>query len=100
MEESSETFFNFKKNLKKLGKDLSKALLSKGLLDFSQVINLDELYLYLGFPKYKNGIAFMSNIQGLTKVVSIFINYNFLFIILEKSNIYIKFDFIILRKTI
>jgi len=90
LEESFKYFFYLKKSLKENGKELSKALLSKGLLSFSQVINLDEFSIYLGVPKYKNGIALMFNIQGLTKFVSIFINYTFLFIILEKSNLYIK----------
>ena len=90
LDESFESFYKMQSDLKKMGKEISKALLSKGLLQFSQVINLDEFHIYLGVPKYKNGIAFMCNIQGLTKFVSIFINYSFLLIILEKSNLYIK----------
>ena len=85
LENTFEKFFYLKNTLKEIGKELSKTLLSKGLLRFSQVINLDQFSIYLGFPKYKNGIALMFNIQGLTKFVSIFINYKFIFIILEKS---------------
>ena len=72
-EESFEKFFYMKNDLKKMGKELSKNLLSKGLLRFSQVINLDDFSLYLGVPKFKNGIALIFNVRGLTKFVSIFI---------------------------
>ena len=89
MENRFEKLFYLKNDLKDFGKELSKTLLSQGLLRFSQVINLDQFSIYLGFPKYKNGIALIFNIQGLTRFVSIFINYIFLFIILEKSK-YIK----------
>ena len=85
LEKRLEKLFYLKNDLKAFGKELSKTLLSQGLLRFSQVINLDQFSIFLGFPKYKNGIALIFNIQGLTRFVSTFINYIFLFIILEKS---------------
>ena len=87
MDDIFKQYFYLKSTLMEFGKKLSKALLSKGLFRFSQIINLDDFSIYLGVPKYKNGIALKFSIQGLTKFVSIFINYKFLFIILEKSNI-------------
>ena len=99
--EKSEKFIYLENYLKEMGKKLSKELLSQGLLKFSQVINLDQFYIYLGFPKYKNGIALMFNILGLTKFVSIFINLLILILIifiLEKSNIYVKTLFHYIKK--
>ena len=84
--EKSEKFVYLENYLKEMGRKLSKALLSQGLLKFSQVINLDQFNIYIGVPKYKNGIALMFNIQGLTRFVSILINY--IFFLYWKSQIY------------
>ena len=99
LENTFEQFFYLKNALKEIGKEISKTLLSKGLLRFSQVINLDQFSIYLGFPKYKNGIALMFNIQGLTKFVSIFINYKFIFYYIGKVKIYIKNLFYNIKKS-
>ena len=93
IEEKFEELFYLKNKLKEIGKEISKGLLSKGLLRFSQVIILEEFAFFLGFPRYKNGITLKFYVQGLTKFVSIFYIYIFLFIILEKS-IFLKVYFI------
>ena len=93
IEEKFEELFYMKNKLKEIGKEISKGLLSKGLLRFSQVIILEEFAFFLGFPRYKNGITLKFYVQGLTKFVSIFYIYIFLFILLEKS-IFLKVYFI------
>ena len=64
-------FKNIKEKLKKDGLEAREDLKSKGLLSFAQIINIDNFSLYIGFPKYRNGISFNIFIKGLTKFVSI-----------------------------
>ena len=81
LDEAFESLFSLKKKFKEMGKDISQELLTKGLLYFSQIINIDNFSFYLGIPQYKNGIAFIFNIEGLTKFVSIFffiISFNYI----------------------
>ena len=73
LDETFECLYGLKNRFKEMGKEISEELLSKGLLYFSQIIDIDQFSFYLGIPQYKNGIAFIFNIEGLTKFVSIFI---------------------------
>lgn len=80
----NEQFVSFKNEYKNIGNEI-RNFISNELFNFFQTIQMDNFSIYLGFPKYKNGISFNFKIQGLTKFVSIlFINYVFLFLIMDK----------------
>ena len=68
---SGNEFKKIKEKFKKNGYVVRKILKLKGLLSFAQIINIDNFSLYIGFPKYRNGISFNIFIKGLTKFVSI-----------------------------
>ena len=89
-EELKDKFINQKDIYKALGEQFCQILQSKGLLYFSQAINIDNFTLFLGVPKYKNGISLTINIQGLTRFVSILI---IIFFLLYWISQYYKYKF-------